>query len=408
MAEAFLLPAFGQELTLIAVRVLDLAWNVQVSELLIEAFGLTRAETEVARTLLEEGDTGRVAEKRGVSVLTVRTQLRTIFSRTETGNQVDLIRLLSMVCARAVQGEGSEEGGWQDPLFNERSFTDNQGRKISYSWMGAKAGVPMILIHDPMTGYALAPEIRQKKAENNITLWTVCRLGLGHSDPDEDHGARVSGMRTIAALMDHLAIERCPFVTLASGMVPTVSFAAQSPNRVSAILALGGCHPLDTKTTRKHLPPNHRVFLSLARFSAGAAEFAALAGYRILRQKGFVFALQRIFSNCEPDAETMRDTDKVSMLSASMGMVTAQGHRAWWRDTHMMIDEEWRDDLLATEMPIHMLHGVQDPIYKLEHIQELADQRDGVIVQAVSEAGQLVAHQFPELTANALVDLVKA
>ena len=57
-------------------------------------FGLTPAEAELARLLLQCGSLGACAEKLGKSHETVRTQLKALFAKTETHHQAELIRRL--------------------------------------------------------------------------------------------------------------------------------------------------------------------------------------------------------------------------------------------------------------------------------------------------------------------------
>jgi DNA-binding CsgD family transcriptional regulator len=61
---------------------------------LIELFGLSRAEPQVVRALAEGAALEAVAAQRGVKVSTLRTQLESIFRKTGVENQRDLLRLL--------------------------------------------------------------------------------------------------------------------------------------------------------------------------------------------------------------------------------------------------------------------------------------------------------------------------
>jgi len=63
--------------------------------LLEEAFGLSGAESDVARALAGGLTVRRIAERRGVSVATVRSQIQSILQKTHLHRQADLIRLLT-------------------------------------------------------------------------------------------------------------------------------------------------------------------------------------------------------------------------------------------------------------------------------------------------------------------------
>ena len=63
-------------------------------EWLRSTYGLTKAEARVASLLVTGDATDEIAAKLGVSVNTLRTQLRQIYAKTGTGGRVKLIRML--------------------------------------------------------------------------------------------------------------------------------------------------------------------------------------------------------------------------------------------------------------------------------------------------------------------------
>ncbi|KQQ87891.1 helix-turn-helix transcriptional regulator [Massilia sp. Leaf139] len=60
-----------------------------------ELFGLTAAEREILRHLLDGDAADRVARLRGAGVSTVRTQIRSILDKTGMARQVDLVNMVS-------------------------------------------------------------------------------------------------------------------------------------------------------------------------------------------------------------------------------------------------------------------------------------------------------------------------
>lgn len=57
-------------------------------------FGLTAAEARLARALAEGLDVAQAAQRLGQSIVTLRTRLKTIFDRTDTHRQSELIQLI--------------------------------------------------------------------------------------------------------------------------------------------------------------------------------------------------------------------------------------------------------------------------------------------------------------------------
>lgn len=70
-------------------------WTAQIpSDVLQERYGLTSAESRLAAELSTGSSLKQASEKFGVSRDTVRTQLKQIFTKTNTHRQTDLVRLL--------------------------------------------------------------------------------------------------------------------------------------------------------------------------------------------------------------------------------------------------------------------------------------------------------------------------
>lgn len=63
-------------------------------EILRVVYGLTQAEAKLARQLAKGERLDEAARAMGITIMTARTHLKRILSKTETGRQADLIRLL--------------------------------------------------------------------------------------------------------------------------------------------------------------------------------------------------------------------------------------------------------------------------------------------------------------------------
>jgi len=67
--------------------------------LLCDLFGLTKAEAEVAVAVSDGGTAEDVARQRGVSLETVRTQIRSILGKSESDNLRDFARSMGSLAA---------------------------------------------------------------------------------------------------------------------------------------------------------------------------------------------------------------------------------------------------------------------------------------------------------------------
>jgi DNA-binding CsgD family transcriptional regulator len=80
---------------------------------LVELFGLTPAEAQLAVALLAGKRLARIAAERGVQLPTVRNQLRAVLAKTGTGRQAELVRLLASLPALAAMAPRTCADRWQ-------------------------------------------------------------------------------------------------------------------------------------------------------------------------------------------------------------------------------------------------------------------------------------------------------
>jgi DNA-binding CsgD family transcriptional regulator/pimeloyl-ACP methyl ester carboxylesterase len=353
---------------MILIRVLANPWNVRVSRMLREAFGLTDAEVEIAQLLYEYSDPAAVADARGTSLRTVRNQLQQIFDKTQASGQVELVRLLALLCANTAD-RASPQAGWQDPLGRERIFEDRLGRRIAYSWMGKEGGRPALLIHGPLSGYVLANEIEEAVTAAGIQIFTLCRPGFGNSDPAKGD-ALEDGVNAILALADHLDFRDCLGIGIVNGLVPLIEAAAQAKGRFGRLLGIGSTFPL-SPANMKHLPPVQRTVFALAYRRAKALDVIIAAGLRLARRYGVEFVLARATASSKADREALFNPDNLGRVMASASMVIAQDGSAFTRDLSLMF-HDFRP-ALAQACPLHILAGEVDPIFPLWGVEEMAD-----------------------------------
>lgn len=401
LAEAFVLDLPDQDEGVLVVRVLELPWNEAVSQQLAEAFDLTSAEIEISRLLMSHCDTARVAEVRRASILTVRTQLRSIFAKTGTATQVDLVRLLALLCARAHQSRNAAPVYWQDPLRREQSFIDPDGRRIAYSWMGAENGVPAILVHAAAVGYILPPVAQDILAERGIQLYTISRPGFGNSDPARNLGPVEAGARAVEALQAHLGIGRCLGVGFSSAIIPLVRYASRATDRMPRLMGVGGCIPLDEIDNQ---PVFQRTFFKLAKHAPWAATICARAAYHVIRFRGAEWYLRQAYAESPVDLAILNRTDMLPLLRSTADMQFAQGVEAAEDELKLLL-ASWHEELSDDGPHITMLHGKDDRFYTADQLESFAARYANMQTELVEDAADLIAFRHPVLVAHRIADL---
>ena len=78
--------------------------QVGTTEVLESLYDLTHAEADLVRLIAEGRSLIQVAKERGVTMNTVRSQLKQVFSKTDTSRQGELVHLVLAGVAR-IRGE---------------------------------------------------------------------------------------------------------------------------------------------------------------------------------------------------------------------------------------------------------------------------------------------------------------
>lgn len=389
LAECFIIEPLQGGAGYIAIRSLDLGWSEEVAATLSQVFGLTAAEIEICRLLLDTRDTAQIAELRSTSVLTVRTQLRTVFSKTETATQVDLIRLIAMLCARSRASITNTSKAWIDPLGREEIFEDAHGRAIAYSWLGDEAGRPALLVHGMATGYVLPAQGIAALHEHGIKLYAISRPGFGNSDQADSSDPMHVAATAICALAGHLGIETWPAIGLSAGFPPLVHAAADPSSKIERLLGVAAYLPFAPGERFENFPPVRKIAFRLVRSSRHMADLVGQFSYRMTKSRKFGFLRDYMYSDCAADRKVLQQPEFVHIIDLAREFMITQGHHAVASDLRIMADD-WSYRLKHCGVPIHLMHGIDDPVVDIAQVRLLALSHAGITVEEFPDSGELL------------------
>ncbi len=374
---------------MVVIRALRFDWTESVGVILEEAFALTKAERDICKLLLEYHDTAEIAEQRGASVHTVRTQLRTIFSKTETKSQVDLARLLAMLCSRVSLGKRSISAAWTDPLAREEIVQDADGRDIAFTWAGDPDGKPALMVHGMVTGYMFPAAEFERLRANGIKLFMISRPGFGNCMPNGDVGPIQAGADAIVQLARHLQITSWRAIGLASGGVPLVRAARAHGSGLTEILNIQTHLPVTRDDELDHFPPASKVTLRLARSSSELATTSAQNLYQLVKLKGAEYLARVIYGDCEADRTALESAECRAFLQTAQAMLINLGSDAIGSDLEI-IASDWTDDLTGCPIPLHFLYGAQSTTHSEDRTANLLAAYPKATNELLDEAGKLI------------------
>lgn len=402
LAEGYLVTVPGHTGAYIAIRSLDIAWSNRTSERLQQAFGLSQAEADVSRAFFQHRNIEKIADERGVSLLTVRTQVKSIMAKTGAQSNIDLMRLLAMVASRELIGQRGQSPVWRDPLEREQKIKTADGRVVAWTWMGAEDGIPVVLLRGlPMT-YLLPGEGEEKLRRAGIKLHVLSRPGYGNSTLDTSSNVLDDNVAALRIFLDQVISGPCLGVGMASGILPLLKESQANPKRFHSLLSIGFAAIFDI-TGVQRLPKIQRTMLRLAPSAPWVVELMAKAGHRMIRQNGVDWYLERAYASRTLDMQTFKDPDRSALIRNACEHVLKQGHTTFVRELQLVM-EPAKGVVEDLKIPLRYLLPTEDVIFSETANAKLMKRNPLITVEPVPDAGELLFYQQTDLMLKRIID----
>lgn len=218
-----------------------------ISNKLMQQFGLTAAEARVVKCLTNGShNLNACSEKLGLSIHTVRTQMKSVFEKTGTGNQIELIK--RVLCDPGILFSDDSNSGTIPILQHlEQGVVTKlyDGRKLSFCEYGAANGHPVFLFHGIAGSRLQYPADDKKAAELGLRFIVPDRPGYGHSDPKPEH-SMYGYVDDISQLADQLGISNFSLLGYTGGCAYAMASAHRLRDRVTTTTLVGGRGPVET------------------------------------------------------------------------------------------------------------------------------------------------------------------
>lgn len=403
-AEAFLLKASNKDGLYIVIRSLELNWSPKVSETLSQAFDLTDAEIDVARQFFDHCDLTEVAARRGVSLHTVRTQMKTILGKTGATSQAELVRLFSMVTSRQMLRNRGLISKWQDPLGRERILLSDTGRAIAWTWMGAREGTPAVFLRGMAMGYLLPESAEKMLKQAGIKLLIPSRPGYGNSSLHPDLPVLEDNREMLQEFLEGMGLKGCVGIGLSDGIIPLLAQQDREPATFSALISVGfnGC--LNRAAFRK-LPVPQATLLRLARTAPRLLELIARIGQRMIARYGMDWYLDRAHASTPLDLQICRNPSTATLVQDACSHLIVQGTRTFVRDMQMFhAPVDGTIDRLT--IPMLSMVPTEDGLFDLSEYQQLERRNPCVTVLPVPETADLLIYQKTEFIMDRIIEIV--
>jgi pimeloyl-ACP methyl ester carboxylesterase/DNA-binding CsgD family transcriptional regulator len=374
----------------------ELVWPVGFEATVQEAFGLTLAEVAIVQGITLGLPLKDIAEGRGRSVETVRTQARSILAKTETHSQSELVRVvlgLMDVALIPTQDQPLRRTAGDMAAIPFQTIRGADGRRLDWIEFGAAHGRPVLYMHLDYGLIRWPARAERAAAKRGLRIIVPVRAGYGRSDlhpRGQDHVAGVAA--DYAAVMDHLGLRDAVVIPQGSDLRFALLLAQTRPDLVRAIVGCACQLPLRTAAQYERMDKWQRFILANARYAPKVLPFLVKAGFSLARRLGKAAFFTQVNGGSAADMATFARPDvRAAVLEGSEVCMSAD-HLAAEAFTRECISSEkdWSALVRAARVPVRLLQGDQDPQTPVQTIHELMVDYPHLDISFLPDTGQLL------------------
>jgi pimeloyl-ACP methyl ester carboxylesterase/DNA-binding CsgD family transcriptional regulator len=373
----------------------ELFWPDDFSQTVQEAFGLTAAEVDIVRGITLGLPLKDIAEQRGRSIETVRTQLRSILAKTETHGQSELVRVVLGLMEVTQIPIGAAPPGVTGALrpVSFQQVKGPAGRRLEYIEFGDPKGAPVLYMHLDYGLIRWPAEAERQAALRGLRIIVPVRAGYGRS---ELHGRGTDHIQGVAedyaAVLDHMGIEAAAVISLGADLRFALALANQRAGLVTGILGCAAQLPLRSAAQYDRMDKWQRFILANARYAPKVLPFLVQAGFSLARRLGKDKFFMQVNGGSAADMETFADPQvrEAILLGSDVCLADRKSaHEAFTREC-ISSERDWSDLIHAVRVPVHLLQGDQDPQTPVQTIHELMGDYPALKVEFLPQTGQLL------------------
>jgi len=375
----------------------DFQFDPAIGQALIQTYGLSIAEASVAIALAEGASPSELAEHRGVSLHTIRTQIKATLRKLNASAIPDLVRIVSGFAATVV---ASRSLGRAEPRHHNSDWRREKGllrlrdgRRLAYEDSGSAKGRPVLFIHNMLLGPAMTDAAIEVAGRKDWRFIAPSRPGFGQSDAlVEASGTAVLDIfvRDVEELLDHLEIEQATLIGHLSGGVQALGLAERLPNRLNG-LVLVNYVPSYNVERLMDLPVRQRAFGRTIHYAPKLLPFIARAGAAQIDAGCEDQLLRALHGGIPADMAALGRPEVLRAATEGLRHAIQQGPAAFCADCPLVISD-WSALARRISMPAHLLLGAEDRFMLPDYGRDFVEANPKFELSVVDNAGMYLLY----------------
>ena len=390
------------------VKTTSIAWNEDNERMLISAFGFTQAETDIIQAMINGYALKDIADQRGRSLSTIRTQIKMILQKTGLGSQKELLRLVTSICfildertptASAVARGTDRQGSRIETLRLPN------GRSISYVITGAENGQP-VLVLQPTTRPDFTSRVRDAFLQANLCVISPIRPGSWGTDPLPKGRLRDDLIDDYAALVEALDHKIECIAGYCSGGLYALALAQKLGPRIKRVVLIDTGAPLEKISKIRAMPrTERRTFLTARLFPS-----VLLVPHRLIASdfhrspKGERKTVEYFYAD-SPHDRALIDVPEFYQITRD-NIAYCFENVPQLVSAVVMWAQDWSADLeaAASTMDLHFIHGDRNMLFTASDVEALSTRYQNVRASIIENAGQTLLYEHPDRVAALIAE----
>lgn len=371
---------------------------------LASLFGLSPAEARLAQQIALGQPMDEACTALAISGNTGKTHLKRIFSKMGVRRQSELVQAIyaSPLWLTPTPGEVLADAQAL-PAADSGRLRLRDGRWLSYSDVGARDGLPLLLMHAyGGARYTRHPDDSLLLAAG-IRLIVPDRPGCGDADPQP--GRKLADWPLdMAALLDHLGLDRFAVLGFSAGTPYALSLALAMPTRVLALGLAAPIVPIDHLTDLRHYAGSARLPLWLAGHAAGLLPTAMRGAVQQVRSNVHRYIEMQMAQSTTLDRQAFEDPRLRAAYVQGLLANLRRGPDDMADDLRVAFSN-WGLDLARLSLPVQLWHGDGDRVVTLAGARQLASRLPSAQLQVLPGGGHFLIYSHWPLLLDGMREL---
>lgn len=390
----------------IRLTAIDFGWNPAAGVSASYSFGLTTAELDILRGIVEGKDFAALAAERKRSLQTVRTQAKSLLRKTGARSQAGLIRLFAGITLSQKPSEQmSSQVGIQDQNDTVQFIGLADGRRLQVDTFGPESGQPIILLHGLFSGTNLTAQTLAFLHTHNLRILAPWRPGYAGSNalkkvpiasPDT-HAA------DLVSILDHFELPTAIVAGRFTGAIYAAAAAQRHPERFSCCVLISPTPPIRHHNQLSEMNGWQKLFAYAICYFPAAIPVLVRGMHQFLFRKETRKFMEGFYVKPDADRVLRTNPEIIGIIETGVAETFRQGTGAHEADL-MLTGSDWSRFLEDIKTNVLVLHGEDNPVDRVNQIRDLLDLYPALTMRTFPGQGQLFVHDRPDLIFGTVLD----